>query len=80
MNSRKEWCATVQIGKQFSTCFQAQDAVNQARETYETLNTQLHQELPDLHDSRVPLTTGIISTIAIAEKECYAELAEVCSM
>jgi len=51
--------------------------MDNSRGTYETLNTQLHQELPDLHDSRVLLSTDVIGTIATAEKEFFTELAEV---
>nr|CAB3221500.1 amphiphysin [Phallusia mammillata] len=55
----------------------AQDHVTQAHDTYETLNSQLHDDLPDLYDSRVTLCTGIISNIANAEKSFFEELCDV---
>ena len=51
--------------------------MNRTRETYETLNTELHQDLPDLYDSRVVLSTDVIGSIATAEKEFFTELAQV---
>ncbi|CAK8672286.1 unnamed protein product [Clavelina lepadiformis] len=55
----------------------ARDQVTQAHETYEQINGQLHEELPDLYDSRVVLATDVISSVANAEKSFYSELAEV---
>jgi len=56
---------------------QAKEHVTHTHETYEALNSQLHDELPDLHDSRVTLCTDVISSVAEAEKSFHDELSEV---
>ncbi|XP_026690949.2 uncharacterized protein LOC100186687 [Ciona intestinalis] len=55
----------------------AREHVLQTQSTYDTFNTQLHDELPNLYDSRVLLCTDTLNNIANAEKSFYLELAEV---
>nr|XP_026690950.1 myc box-dependent-interacting protein 1 isoform X2 [Ciona intestinalis] len=55
----------------------AREHVLQTQSTYDTFNTQLHDELPNLYDSRVLLCTDTLINIATAEKSFYLELAEV---
>lgn len=56
---------------------QAEEQVQLARATYEDLNNQLHEQLPALHDSRLPLVVDTFSSISQSERDFYTEIAEV---
>ena len=56
---------------------QAREQVEIAGAKYEQLNSQLHTELPDLYDSRLPLYCNIITGISIAENAFNGEMSEV---
>ena len=48
-----------------------------AKRTYEILNSELHDELPALHDSRLLFTVTNMQTLFAAEEVFHTETAKV---
>jgi len=55
----------------------AKEQVEATGAKYEQLNSELHTELPDLYDSRLPLYCNIITGISIAENAFNGEMSEI---
>merc|ERR1712183_1257015 len=55
----------------------AREQVEVTGAKYEQLNSELHTELPDLYDSRLPLYCNIITGISIAENAFNGEMSEI---
>ncbi|XP_015604720.1 amphiphysin isoform X2 [Cephus cinctus] len=55
------------------------DQLEEAKRTYEQLNSELHDELPALHDSRVLFLVTNLQTLFAAEQVFHAESAKVFS-
>ena len=55
----------------------AREALEDARRTYESLNSELHDELPALYDSRVLFLVTNLQTLFAAEQVFHAETAKV---
>nr|XP_039268697.1 uncharacterized protein LOC120343554 isoform X1 [Styela clava] len=55
----------------------AQEHVRITKERYEELNSQLHEQLPTLYDSRLPVCTNTFSSICESEKVFSNEIAEM---
>lgn len=55
----------------------ARDQVETSGKTYESLNGELHKELPDLYDARLPLYANVITSISTAENAFYGEQSEI---
>ncbi|XP_041970314.1 myc box-dependent-interacting protein 1 isoform X4 [Aricia agestis] len=53
------------------------EQLEEARRTYESLNSELHDELPALHDSRVPFYVTNLQTLFAAEQLFHAETSKV---
>lgn len=53
------------------------DQLDEARRTYEILNTELHDELPALHDSRILFLVTNLQTLFAAEQVFHNETAKV---
>ena len=51
--------------------------MDQAHTVYQSINNQLHVQLPDLYDSRVALCVDVLSKLAEAERAFHSELSEV---
>lgn len=54
------------------------DQLDEARRTYEILNTELHDELPALHDSRILFLVTNLQTLFATEQVFHNETAKVC--
>ncbi|XP_071489963.1 myc box-dependent-interacting protein 1-like [Diadema antillarum] len=52
----------------------AQEAYNEARKMYEELNSDLHEELPTLYDSRIPFYANTFQLLSAAESTFYEEV------
>ncbi len=61
----------------FHLYYRARDQMEHARRTYETLNTELHAELPALFDSRALFLITSMQTTFAAEEVFHAETAKV---
>jgi len=55
----------------------ARESLEEAKRTYELLNSELHDELPALHDSRVLFLVTNLQTLFAAEQVFHAETAKV---
>ena len=55
----------------------AKEHLEEARRTYEMLNIDLHDELPALHDSRIPFFVSNLQTVCSAEVLFHAETSKV---
>ncbi|XP_021937611.1 amphiphysin isoform X2 [Zootermopsis nevadensis] len=55
----------------------ARETLEEAKRTYELLNSELHDELPALHDSRVLFLVTNLQTLFSAEQVFHAETAKV---
>ena len=55
----------------------AREQLEEAKRTYELLNSELHDELPALHDSRVLFLVTNLQTLFAAEQVFHAETAKV---
>jgi len=53
------------------------EAMESAKRTYEIMNSELHDELPALFDSRVLFTVTNMQTLFAAEEVFHAETAKV---
>merc|ERR1719309_185651 len=57
----------------------AKEGMENAKRTYEILNSELHDELPALHDSRIPFLVTNMQTLFAAEEVFHSETAKVYS-
>ncbi|XP_067012113.1 amphiphysin isoform X2 [Anabrus simplex] len=57
----------------------AKESLEEAKRTYEVLNSELHDELPALYDSRVLFLVTNLQTLFAAEQVFHAETAKVYS-
>jgi len=57
----------------------AKEQLEEARRTYEMLNVDLHDELPALHDSRIPFFVSNLQTVSSAETLFHSETSKVYS-
>lgn len=55
----------------------AREQLDEARRTYEILNTELHDELPALHDSRILFLVTNLQTLFAAEQVFHNETSKV---
>ncbi|KAG8275694.1 Histone deacetylase complex subunit SAP18 [Homalodisca vitripennis] len=55
----------------------AREQLEEAKRTYEQLNSELHDELPALHDSRVLFLVTNLQTLFAAEQVFHSETAKV---
>ncbi|XP_063218203.1 myc box-dependent-interacting protein 1 isoform X2 [Bacillus rossius redtenbacheri] len=55
----------------------AKESLEEAKHTYEVLNSELHDELPALHDSRVLFLVTNLQTLFSAEQVFHGETAKV---
>lgn len=55
------------------------EQLEEAKRTYEVLNSELHDELPALYDSRVLFLVTNLQTLFSAEQVFHAETSKVCS-
>lgn len=53
------------------------ELLEEAKRTYEMLNSELHDELPALHDSRILFLVTNLQTLFSAEQVFHAETAKV---
>lgn len=53
------------------------EQLEEARRTYEILNTELHDELPALHDSRILFLVTNLQTLFASEQVFHSETAKV---
>lgn len=51
----------------------SREQMEEARRLYEILNKELHDELPALHDSRIPFLISSLQTLFSAETSFHAE-------
>lgn len=58
----------------------AREQLEEAKRTYELLNSELHDELPALHDSRVLFLVTNLQTYFAAEQVFHAETSKVGSV
>jgi len=58
----------------------ARESLEEAKRTYELLNSELHDELPALYDSRVLFLVTNLQTLFAAEQVFHAETAKVNSL
>ena len=54
--------------------------MEEARRTYEILNTELHDELPALYDSRILFLVTNLQTLFATEQVFHNETAKVTSL
>lgn len=54
------------------------DSLEEARRTYELLNSELHDELPALHDSRILFLVTNLQTLFASEQVFHNETSKVC--
>ena len=59
--------------------FRAREQMESAKRTYEILNSELHDELPALYDSRVLFLVTNMQTLFAAEEVFHSETAKVYS-
>merc|ERR1719309_1068808 len=57
----------------------AKEQMENAKRTYEVLNSELHDELPALHDSRILFLVTNMQTLFAAEEVFHSETAKVYS-
>ena len=55
----------------------AKENMETAKRTYEVLNSELHDELPALHDSRILFLVTNMQTLFAAEEVFHSETAKV---
>ena len=55
----------------------AKEAMENAKRTYEVLNSELHDELPALYDSRVLFLVTNMQTLFAAEEVFHSETSKV---
>ena len=55
----------------------AKEQMENAKRTYEVLNSELHDELPALHDSRILFLVTNMQTLFAAEDVFHSETAKV---
>ena len=55
----------------------AKEQMENAKRTYEVLNSELHDELPALHDSRILFLVTNMQTLFAAEEVFHSETAKV---
>ena len=60
-----------------NSCFRSKEHMESAKRTYEILNSELHDELPALHDSRLLFTVTNMQTLFAAEEVFHTETAKV---
>ena len=53
------------------------EQLDEARRTYEILNTELHDELPALHDSRILFLVTNLQTLFASEQVFHNETSKV---
>ncbi|XP_065079323.1 myc box-dependent-interacting protein 1 isoform X3 [Ochlerotatus camptorhynchus] len=53
------------------------EQLEEAKRTYEVLNTELHDELPALHDSRILFLVTNLQTLFASEQQFHSETAKV---
>ncbi len=53
------------------------EQLEEARRTYEILNTELHDELPALHDSRILFLVTNLQTLFASEQVFHSETSKV---
>ena len=63
----------------FIEFFRAREQMESAKRTYEILNSELHDELPALYDSRVLFLVTNMQTLFAAEEVFHSETAKVYS-
>lgn len=63
-------CSLPQITK-------GREQLEEARRTYEILNTELHDELPALHDSRILFLVTNLQTLFASEQVFHCETSKV---
>lgn len=56
------------------------ELLEEAKRTYEMLNSELHDELPALHDSRILFLVTNLQTLFSAEQVFHAETAKVSNL
>lgn len=54
------------------------EQLEEARRTYEILNTELHDELPALYDSRILFLVTNLQTLFASEQIFHNEVSKVC--
>uniref|UniRef100_A0A023G3A6 Putative amphiphysin n=1 Tax=Amblyomma triste TaxID=251400 RepID=A0A023G3A6_AMBTT len=57
----------------------AREELEEAKQMYEVINNELHEELPALYDSRIPFLVSNLQTFFTAESTFHAENAKVFS-
>ena len=57
--------------------FRAKESMENAKRTYEMLNSELHDELPALYDSRVLFLVTNMQTLFAAEEVFHSETSKV---
>ena len=57
--------------------FRSKEHMESAKRTFEILNSELHDELPALHDSRLLFTVTNMQTLFAAEEVFHTETAKV---
>lgn len=55
----------------------AKESLEEAKRTYEVLNSELHDELPALYDSRVIFLVTNLQTLFTAEQVFHTETSKV---
>ncbi|XP_058466237.1 amphiphysin isoform X2 [Malaya genurostris] len=55
------------------------EQLEEAKRTYEVLNTELHDELPALHDSRILFLVTNLQTLFASEQQFHSETAKIYS-
>ena len=63
--------------KSRNSYFRSKEHMESAKRTYEILNSELHDELPALHDSRLLFTVTNMQTLFAAEEVFHTETAKV---
>lgn len=56
------------------------EQLEEARRTYEILNTELHDELPALYDSRILFLVTNLQTLFASEQVFHNETQKVCTL
>jgi amphiphysin len=64
------WILTLQLTK-------GREQLEEAKRTYEILNTELHDELPALHDSRILFLVTNLQTLFASEQMFHNETSKI---
>merc|ERR1711872_598841 len=67
------------MGRNEGKYVRAKEQMENAKRTYEVLNSELHDELPALHDSRILFLVTNMQTLFAAEEVFHSETAKVYS-